>query len=1107
MKKSLLYLIALAAVFSITISDTFAQGNTTASMRGRVVDNAGEALIGATVMAVHMPTGSQWGNVTDVDGYFRLPAMRVGGPYKITVSYIGYQDFVREGISLSLGQTFSLDVTLSEAATELQEIVVSALGNEVFDGNRTGAETYVSQERIQGTPTVSRAIGDFVRFTPQAVVSEGNDGLSISIAGQNNRYNAIYIDGAVNNDVFGLAGSGTNGGQTGVSPISLDAIEQFQVSIAPFDVRQSGFAGGSVNMVTRSGSNEVSGSAYYLFRNENLAGLTPQESDQTFERTKLPEFSAQTYGAWVSGPIIKNKLFYFVSVEQQQDETPQPFNLENYSPVLSGAKTLAEAQNDINRLVTHLEETYGYDAGVYDANTAFLNSDKVLAKIDWNINDNNKLSARHSYTRAENLEARNSSGSGIRFINGSEYFNSVTNSASLELKSSIGNNMFNHLTVGATFVRDDRDPYDNTNAGTSIPFPALFIDDGRGSYTFGSETFSTANLLNQDIITINDNFEYFKGRHTIVAGVNFEFYRTKNLFIPFNYGDYEWDRSTTITGSDLDDFINGENSSFFIRSYSLKDNVVGDESAAGVEFTGALWGFYIQDEFQATDNLKLTLGLRGDVQTFSDTPENADFNENTIPLLEQEYDLGGAKTGQFIKPQLYIAPRFGFNWDLSGDKSKQLRGGIGIFTSRIPLVWPGGAYNNNGLNRGTYLGFGTVPFEPDINNQEPGPIDPDNPTPSGDVDIFVEDFKIPQVAKFNLAYDQKLPWGMIGTIEGLYTATINNVYYQNVNLKPSNGNITGGPDTRPTFDRRDEIDPTYGRIILGSNTKKGYSYNITAELKKGFDNGFAGSFAYSYGDSYSIYDGSSSQNSSQWRGLHAINGRNYEDAIGRSFFSQGHRIIAQFNYLVEYAGFMATQIGLVYEGRSGSPTSYIYGNGQNLQNEDTRNRALIWIPANQSEINLIDYTDGDGNTVTAAQQWAQLDAFIASDAYLNANRGGYAERGQNRSPFSNVLDLRILQDFYIETAKGKKNTLQVSIDIFNFTNMLNKNWGKIYNGSFNGLEAIEFEGFEADGTTPQFTYLPWSTSEPNNPFYGRLDDTGLRSSRWQMQIGLRYRFN
>jgi hypothetical protein len=1095
MKKQLLFTLLVSLLCVGSFAELFAQGTTTATMRGRVLDENGEGLPGATVQAIHTPTGSEFGNITNPDGYFRLSSLNVGGPYTVTISFVGYEPREVNDIYLQLGQTYNLNIELTETATELEEVLVTATQGDIIDGNRTGAETFISSQKINTTPTVNRSIGDIARYTPQARIEEGNDGLSISIGGQNNRYNAIYIDGAVNNDVFGLAGSGTNGGQTGVSPISFDAIQQMNVAIAPMDVRQSGFAGGSINMVTRSGTNEVEGSAYYLWRNESLAGLTPQEEDQDFERERLSEFTSKTYGVRVGGPLVKDKLFYFLSVEQEQNETPAPFNIQNYN----GNAGI----EDINRLVNHLQTEYGYDPGSWDEGTTILNSDKFLAKLDWNVNPNNKLSIRHSFTGAENVESRVSSGSGIRFRNGSEYFISNTNSSALELKTNIGNTMFNHLTVGATFVRDDRDPLGED-------FPAVFIDDGRGGFTFGAETFSTANLLDQDIITINDNLEVYKGKHTLLFGVNVEFYRTRNLFIPFNFGDYEWARSEPINASNLDDFIAGEPADFFIRSYSLRDNVVGDESIAGVEFNGQQYGFYVQDEYQASQKLKVTVGVRGDLAAFSETPANPDFNNNAIPAIEAAgYDLRGAQTGDFIEPQLYISPRIGFNYDIFGDKRSQIRGGAGIFTSRIPLVWPGGAYNNNGLNRGTVLLFGTAEFEPDINQQPPGEVDVNNPEPSGDIDLFADDFKLPQLLKFNLAFDQKLPWGMVGTLEGIFNSTINQVYYQNVNLRPAIGQLEGTPDDRAVFDQDDEIDPTYGRVILGTNTTKGYSYNLSASVVKPLQNGFQGSLAYSYGDAFSIYDGTSSQNSSQWRGLHAIDGRNFWNELARSNFSQGSRIIGQIAYRKDYFGFGGTEIALVYEGQSGDVSTYIIGNGDNLQNEDSRNRALVYVPENQSDIVLVDRTDRDGNVIaTADEQWAALDEFIENDEYLSSRRGQYTERNAFRAPFINTFDLRFLQDFYITQPNGKRHTLQFSLDVFNLGNLINPDWGKRYFGSSRGIELVEFEGFQEDAQgnetlVPTYTFQEFQNDDP---FYGRLDDRGVISSRWQMQLGLRYIF-
>ena len=1090
---------------SLFATVAMAQGVTTSSMNGKVTDANGEVLPGATVIAVHTPSGTRYGNVTDLQGFFRIPNMRVGGPYKVTITFVGFASYEKNDLYLSLGQKYYLEAEMRESSTELEEIVVTA-SNDVFDGNRTGAVTELSVEEINAAPTVGRSIGDFARFNPQTIINEGNDGLEISIGGMNNRLNAIYIDGAVNNDVFGLAASGTNGGQTGVSPISLDAIEQFTVSVAPFDVRQSGFAGGSINAVTRSGTNDIEGSAYYFFRNQDLAGKTPFEDDledQT-DRERLADFTAETYGFRVGGPIVKDKVFFFVNAELQRDETPQPFDFNNYRGSLT--------QADINELVNFLDTRYNYNPGSYLDNTAFLESDKVIAKFDVNLNQNNKLTLRHSYTKAENLEARQSSATGLRFINGSEFFTSETNSSALELRTMIGNNMSNHLTVGVTTVRDDRDPFGD-------PFPAVFIDDGQGGITFGSETFSTANLLDQDIITITNNLELYKGKHTILIGANAEFYSTTNLFIPNNFGNYSYSRQgdfDAVGDNFLDDFLNERPASQFSYSYGLNSSVNGDETTgAAAEFNSSLFGLYVQDEIQASDKLKLTVGLRADINFFEDTPENPFFN-NPATLDQFPYNLQGARTGEFIDPQVYFSPRFGFNYDVTGDRTFQLRGGVGIFTSRIPLVWPGAAYNNNGLNLGSEfrrvdLGFlGPVPtFEPNVNNQL-RTIAEGQQIPSGNVDLFVEDFRIPQVLKLNLAGDKALPGDMVLTVEGVYTKFLNNVYYQNINVNRPQDRATGTPDDR-LVNYEDRIDGTYQRIMLGSNTSKGYTYNLSASLTKDFGFGLQGQVSYSYGDAWTIYDGTSSQNSSQWRGLHAVNGRNNWTDLQRSDFAQGHRILANLTYKKSYGDFASTQVSLVYEGQSGNPFTYVYGEGDDITQEDSRNRELVYVPRNASEIVLVDLFDRDGNLVaTPEQQWEALDAFIEDDSYLSDRRGKYTERNQSRTPFESIVDLRILQDFYLEMGNGKRNTLQLSLDIFNVGNLISSSWGKRYGRQFSGYELLQFEGFAEGSNTPTYTFQAFDEdrafSGDNEAFFGDLDDSGVLSSRWQMQLGVRYIF-
>lgn len=1068
MKKLLLHMFLLG-VFAAFATTAFGQGTTNASVNGRVTDASGETLPGATVVAVHTPSGSRYGNVTDAKGFFRIPNMRVGGPYTVTVTFVGYKEYKQENLFLSLGQTFQLEPVLQEDNVTLGEVEVVGERSGIFDGNRTGTETVVGLEQINATPTIARAIGDFARFTPQATIDEGSDGFSISIGGQNNRYNSIYLDGAVNNDVFGLAGSGTNGGQTGVSPISIDAIEQFQIQVAPFDVRVSGFAGGAINAVTRSGSNEIEGSAYYFWRNEGFAGKTP--TDRPRSRDRLAEFSAKTFGVRVGGPIIKDKLFYFVNYEKQDDQTPQPFDFADYQGQAS--------QSDINGLINKLQG-FGYEPGTLTPNPVILESDKLTAKIDYNINQNHKLSARYSYVKADNIEGARSSVRRLNFYNRSESFLSETNSLSAELSSTFGPNTSNKLTVGYVMVRDDRDP-------TGQDFPTVNINDGQGTIQFGAEPFSTANLLNQDVFTINNNFELYKGRHTLTFGVNAEFYSVENLFLAYNYGWYFFDS--------LDDFMNDRAAGFYQRIFSNRDDVTGDGSIAAATFNSSLLGFYAQDEIQVNSDLKITLGLRFDIPSFDDTPQNSTFN-SLIPQLEAEgYDLKGATVGSFIKSRATFSPRFGFNWDVNGDKTLQVRGGAGIFTSRIPLVWPGGAYNNNGFNTGGIFTGGQT-FIPDPFNQ-PGDFDPTQQ--SGNIDLFAADFKVPQVAKFNVAVDKKLgSSGWVLTLDALWTETISAVKYENVNLKRTpTSYLTNTGDLRPTYDRNDRVLPQYGGIYLASNTNEGYAYNFSTTLNMPYTAGFTGSVSYSYGESFNVFDGSSSQNSSQWRGVHTVNGRNVDVPLVKSRFSPGHRVIAQLNYSYDWNENLTTKIGLVYEARSGRPFSYIYNDNGRLTNEDSRERSLIYVPLSSDDINLVD----DSRAGDAASQWAKLNQYIANDPHLNSRRGQYAEVNASRAPFSHIIDLRFMQEFNIMIG-SKKQTMQFTADVYNFTNVINKDWGRRYFVP-SDFELLNFEGFLADGTTPTFTF---DGVTDNDPSANNIDDSGLVSSRWQMQLGIRYIF-
>ncbi|MEO1486498.1 MAG: TonB-dependent receptor, partial [Bacteroidota bacterium] len=673
----------------------------------------------------------------------------------------------------------------------------------------------------------------------------------------------------------------------------------------------------------------------------------------------------------------------------------------------------------------------------------------------------------------------------------------------LELNSRFGNKFSNNFILGYTSVRDDRDPFGQE-------FPTVFISDGLNSFSgqgiqLGAEQFSTANLLNQDILTITNNFQIYKGAHTITVGTHNEISQTKNLFFASNFGFYRY-------GS-VADFLANENLQDYEKGYSLLgDGTVGDDSDGAAEFNLTQLGFYFQDEVQVSDNFRVSAGLRFDVPIFEDGLDNDDFNNRTIPLLEAAgKDLQDAEVGKKISTKVNLSPRLGFNWDVNGDRTTQIRGGLGVFTSRVPLVWPGATYNNNGVTGGfsdegdfeDADGNTTVTFNPDV-NQQPVSVEPGSGGTGGNVDLFAPNFRMPQVFKTNIAVDQKLPfWGLVVSADFIWNDNISAVYYENLNIRGPVGNLNGA-DTRPFYNRGDRIDRTYNRIILGSNTSAGNSWNTSLVIRKPFENGFTGQFAWSYGDANSIFDGTSSQNSSQWRNIQTVNGKNSRLPVATSDFAQGHRFTAFASYQLKWTDNIKTTVGLFYEGLQGEPFSFLYQEGgrfnsTDLLNDDSRDNALIYVPATQSEINLVDIVDGDGNvTRTAAQQWSDLDAFIEGDDYLKTRRGGYAERNGARSPWNHVVDLKVLQDFSLNFG-NKKHTFQASIDIFNFTNLLNKDWGVRQFTNFGEVALIRTE---QGGPDPEFQF---DASRFEDGIF-EVDDRGIASSRWQAQIGLRYIF-
>ncbi|SIR32360.1 TonB-dependent receptor [Pontibacter lucknowensis] len=1036
----------------------WAQGTTTAAMNGVVQDQSGSPLPGATVIAVHTPTNTQYVAATNAEGRYNIQNMRVGGPYTVRTSYVGYQEQRFENINLALGQNFRLDLTISESTTTLGEVQITATQDKVINSDRTGASTNVSTEQLESLPTISRSLNDFTRITPQASTS----GSGISFAGQNNRFNNFSIDGTVNNDVFGLSASGTNGGQTGVQPISLDAIEAIQVVIAPFDVRQSGFTGGGINAITRSGSNRFTGSAYYFGNNEALVGKSPDDA-----RTRLPDFTDYQMGLRLGGPIIRDKLFFFVNGEKTKRVAPLLFE-----PGSPGSNITVDEANRVLSVANRL----GYDPGSFRGIDDETLSDKIFARLDWNITDNHQLTLRHSYVYGENRD-NSRTPNALRFANNAEFFPSTTNSTVMQLRSQFGGQFANEALIGFTAVRDDRDIIGD-------PFPNVLIRlSGGRTISLGSEPFSVQNQLDQDVLTITNNFNAFLGKHTITLGTHNEFYKTYNLFIRQEFGAYEYN---SLEAFEAIGTPNEAAPGAFFRNYSRTDN-----RQQGAEFSAFQLGFYAQDEYAVRNNLKVTAGIRLDIPTFNDDPAaNAEFNE--------AFASRGLATDKTPGAQFMLSPRVGVNWDVFDDGNTQVRGGAGVFTGRAPFVWIANQYTNTGQMLGS-LALTSGPlleqirFNPNPNTQ-PTATTVGLSDRTAEINITDPDFKFPQLFRVNAAVDHRLPFDLIATLEGIYSKNLNNIYYQNLNLEQT-GTLTGA-DNRPVFGRIQGNN--FQDIIYLTNTSRGFGYSLTGQLQKTFmENGISGSLAYTYSRAKDVNPGNSSQARSNWINVNQVEGlNNVREAFADNDVRS--RVVAGLTYNFNYLGFAGTTISAFYNGQTGVPLSYIY-NGD-VNNDAGRTNDLIYVPGNASEINLVPFTDRDGTVVSPEQQWQALDAFISGNDYLSDRRGQYAERNGDRLPWTNQIDLRIMQEFRVGQ-NDNAHRLQLTFDIFNFTNLLNKDWGRQYTATFNAFQAIDFVGYEPGTTTPRFNYTGRGLTD-GNPYF--VNDF---SSRWRAQFGIRYIFN
>lgn len=1027
---------------------------TSSSITGTVKSASGEKLSGSTIKLVHVPTGTTFKTTSNKDGRFDLVNLIAGGPYAIEISYVGYFNFSTKEANLPLGENTNLDAILNPTSTNLANVVVIGTKSGIDARKKTGAATNISKAQIAALPTLSRSLTDYTRLTPQA---NGN-----SFGGMSNRFNNITIDGAVNNDVFGLAGSGTPGGQAGTSPISLDAIQEIQVVLAPYDVSYGNFTGGGVNAITRSGTNNFEGSIYKFLRNENTIGKDPVSN------IKSGAFTDEQYGLRLGGAIVKNKLFFFGSGELARKTAPTTYNAGD----LGAAITIADAK----RIADTLKTKYGYDAGTIGAYSAATQSDKLFGRIDWNISDKHRFTIRHNYIKAfdDNISRSNTT---FRFGNNTYRFNNTQNITVAELRSRFSATFSNNLIVGRHQIRDFRSTYGSL-------FPSIEIANAAATYTAGSERSSTANELDQDIIEVTDNAKLFKGKHTITIGTHNEFFSFRNLFINNLNGRWRF-------GS-LNEFYSNSPKNFDV-TYSANKTADARPSA---KFNAAQLGFYVQDEIQFNQNFRLTYGLRVDMPIINNKPG---YNK----IVDSSFE-GAYNTQNIPNKQLLWAPRVGFNYDVEGDRKVIIRGGVGLFTGRVPFVWISNQFSNTGLLLSTTSQTDATPtvapytvnngagFNPNVSQQSS--VGTANGT-SFEADLITKNFKLPQVLRVNLATDVKLPGEVNLTLEAIVSSTINNVQYQDVNLKAPVGLVdtayNKGFDTRIAYGSTTTLRRLNNNItnaLLISNTNKGYSLNVGATVNKTWKH-FFGQIAYNYNSAADLNSGASSTALSNWSFVQVVGNPN-DPQLATSNYQLKHRITGIFSMMFDYAKHFKTSLSFFYNGNSGSPFTYLV-NGD-LNSDGNTGNDLLYVPTDATQIKFVDFKVGSTVKYTAAEQAAAFQNFIDGDSYLSSKRGKYVERNGRSTPWENVVDARLTQDFYVKF-EGKQHDLQLTLDVFNLTNLINKDWGRQYSVANQAYSLLTVVTSPAKGYNYNIAQpIPWGVN------FG---------SRWQGQIGLRYTFN
>lgn len=1081
---------------------------TTSSITGFVKSDKGEPLEGATVTAIHVPSGTKYVTLSNKDGNFTIPNTRIGGPFTLTVDYVGYAPQTIDDISLRLGEPYIADVTLSPKTNVLSEITITAAGRSSLA--KTGASTIFNARQIVTSPSLTRSITDFTRLTPQA--SSGN-----SFAGRDGRFNNLQVDGANLNNNFGLSTDPLPGG--GASPISIDALDEISVNIAPYDVRQSGFTGAGINVLTKSGTNTLHGSVYGYYRDQSFNGTHAGKVEVT-----APQQKNKVFGATLGGPIIKNKLFYFLSAESENSSVP---NSNTYVPTGSSASgTLSAAPIDsLNKFRDVLKSKYNYDAGGYDNRPNYVTKNrKLLGKINWNISDKHKLVLKYSDFKGSDQSPLNgssvpNSGAGgftitnpitgttigptsrlpnnrnsaqsIGFTNSDYGTDHVVQSATLELNSNFNSRISNQLLLTYTHINDTRN-----SPGGIFPTIEIFNGDGtvdgvttgRNYMTAGTDPFTRNNEVINNVASLTDNFTYFAGKHTLTAGATYEYQKVGNAFMAGSESYYIYNT--------LNDFVTDATPAFFSYTYSL---VPGQPKVFSANLKVGQLGVYLQDEYNINPNFKLTYGIRGDVPTYLQQPI-ANPAISALAFPDEKGNMQNYSTGKWPNSVLLLSPRVGFRWKVPDEKGLILRGGSGVFTGKIPFVFltnmpsNSGVYQN-GVVLNTPAGLAGITFNPDPDaylSKFPQTITAAAP---GSFVLIDPHFKFPQVFRTNFGVDKQFGKGFEASLDVLYTKDLNAVKMRNANLIAPTGTLTG-LDNRPYYPNKAQyVNPSVGSVIILENTKKGYSFASTAQISKSFANGFYGSLAYTYTLATEISPNPGSQATSAWQSI--INrGTPNDEELYNSAYSIPHRFVGNISYRFEYANHLASTISLYYQGANQARYSFITGGDLNQDGNNASD--LMYIYASGADVPFVDFLNKDGSVkYTIAQQEAAYDQLVSNSPYLRKHKGQYAERNSALTPWYNRVDMRFLQDFFLKIG-NTTHTLEFSLDVINLPNLISRNWGIQSFYTLNNPLTWKSDV----GGSPTYTLAEYNSALVTQPFYKSVSS----STTWGMQLGLRYKF-